>query len=149
MYSLFDLLIHVARILTGESVILRQREPVDIGARGTMMKDFSGRPVIDVSPSLVRDDWLPTFLHECAHVKLHLHELRRVDVDQPPLSREIVTYTTPRDIAAKERREAEARELAVCWLAFAKRHAIDRPNVSDLENRLWALATYEEPGVKK
>ena len=111
----------VARHLSGQVVIVRDRAPADRKFWGSFSKR-SGFGLIDVDPSLKGQDWLKVLLHEIAHAKSDWGIIQVSEEDAPPRSKNV-----PRDseIAQTFDRIAEPRAEAIAakWLDWGRSRA--------------------------
>lgn len=119
--TVFDLVREVACRLAGQPVIISPDPPPYKGQPGRMVsgaayKNAQGTPVICVPADSCEESFL-TFLHECAHVRLHSDVFPTLNNPQP---RAIQTPAT-RD-PGNAKRESEADILADGWMKIARRH---------------------------
>jgi hypothetical protein len=128
----FDLMRVLAQKLAGREVIVRMQTPKTTGSLGTLHINQDGIPVLTIMPYL---DGLDTFLHECAHVRLHADKMVRSDLDQ----------AKPRAVTVNKAEkqpswELQADALRDHWLSYGRQHA--DPTQPDDEGILWALMDY-------
>lgn len=135
MKTLYDLMLDVARHLTGRDIELNFTNRKSLGALGCARTDFSGKSVIDLAtdafPTCSGEDCY-LFLHELAHISLH--KFKHTDTTRPPEPNPKINKPL----------ETQADKLARTWERWAIQHAESsiKNGRSVLENRLTALLQY-------
>lgn len=132
----------VAPHLAGRPVILEWQTPLLPGARGLTLRS-GDKALIQIDPDLDREQRLETFLHECAHARLHFDRLAdKSDFENIPEVRASKgKYAAPDWLmdqrrAAANKREHEARAQAEKWLALAGEGTIKKRLTRLLEVKL-------------
>ncbi len=115
----------VAPHLAGREVILEWCPPILPGARGLTLRG-GDKALIQIDPDIDREQRLETFLHECAHVRLHFDGLAEKSAfdSVPEVRASKGKYAAPDWLmdqrrAAANKREHEAWAQAEKWLALA------------------------------
>jgi hypothetical protein len=132
MKTVYELMVSVARHLSGKSVRVRMTKPE--GSDGLCWMDEERWLTIDISPYLDDETIAYILMHEISHAKHH---------NFIPVT-EAVMLATPvdREDACHKSRETEADSQALVWLKYAEKHR-DR-SLDYLEGMLWALLNYQD-----
>ncbi len=143
MNMISDLMQEVASHLVGEElkILVQLREPAMQGTNALFYKNAHGVGVIDVDPTLDNDQFLRSFLHECAHARLHHRIILNTDISKR--SSGSMALEVPSD-DYDLKLESEAIALSDYWLAWCKDHQFNyyKAGMSELESRLWSLKNY-------
>ena len=130
MRTVYDLMCHVARHLTGKAVRVRMTKPE--GTDGLAWCDELGRLTIDIRPDLPDDLMMYAFLHELGHLRHH---------NFIPSTEKVVTSATlATHKASYQVKEDQADVQAKTWLQYGKRHRDH--DLPEFQGILTALFTY-------
>ena len=107
---------HVAKHLSGRSVVVELRTPSTKNASGTFTRT-EGIGHIQIEPKLTHDDTLYVFCHEVAHCLLHWQSIRATE-------RHLAAPRTCENESEKypnhQAEEIEADDQANKWLEYAR-----------------------------
>jgi len=132
MKTVYDLMLAVARHLTGKEVRVRMTKPED--SDGLCWTDEERGLTIDISPYLSDETLAYVFIHEMAHAKLHNFR---------PVAEAVMRATQESEEEDSYiRREVEADSQALAWLRYAGKYR--NKSLDYFEGMLWALLRYQE-----
>lgn len=110
----------VAKYLCGQPVTVRSRQPHIAQASGFTYRHPEAGAIIDVRPGMTAADELETFLHECAHVKMHYENLLVTRHSElPSASYRYSDHIMNVRAASPHKQETEADALTVEWMRYA------------------------------
>jgi hypothetical protein len=137
-----ELILQVARHLTGVRVVIRWKEPEDVNALGQVYRGEGGTAYLDVCDYLSLETKWDIFLHELAHIKLGHHLLSSPGSYKSPAGS---SKRTPdeRSRWSGSSYENDANMLAKRWNEYAEYHGREYPGyLTGIQQRLNALLHY-------
>lgn len=146
MNEIDELILKVARHLTGVKCVIRWQNPVTSNAVGEVYQGEDGSAIVDVGNVTSQETKWGILLHELAHVKLRHHLMTAKGSGQKP-SRSKTQGTSERKAWSGSTPEQQAKELAEKWEEYADRNCrkfLVYTGTTLIEAKLKALLEWKE-----